>query len=97
MEKNSETQDKCSFTTQILRKGDLDSDKPDALVSLSLLRFPASFWMFKPISSMGPANWIWIPLKEKTKKKKKQTNKHTKLYNSSFTISLENWYFQKNK
>ena len=76
MEKILETQDKCSFTTQILRKGALDSDIPDALVSLSLLRFPASFWMFKPISSMGPANWILIPLKEKTKNKKKK-NKQT--------------------
>ena len=67
MEKNLEAQDECAFTTQILRKGTLDSDIPDPLVSLSLLRFPASFWMFKRVSLMGPADWIWIPLKEKKK------------------------------
>ena len=66
MEKNLETQDDYSFTTQILRKGTLDNDIPDPLVSSSLLWFPASFWMFKwGVSLMGPADWIWIPLKEK--------------------------------
>ena len=58
----------------MLRKGALDNDIPDALVSLSLLRFPASFWMFKQISVMGPANWIWIPIKEKKRKKKHTQN-----------------------
>ena len=67
--KNWETQDKCSFTTQILRIGVLDSDIPDVLISSSLLWFPASFSMFKRISSMRPADWIWIPLTKKKKKK----------------------------
>ena len=71
MEKNLETQDDSSFTTQILRKGTLDSDIPDPLVSLSLLRFPTSVWMFKRVSLMRPADWpadwIWIALKGKKK------------------------------
>ena len=87
MEQNLDAQDDCSFTTQILRKVTLDNDIPDPLVSLSLLRFPASFWIFKQVSLMGPAGWIWIPLKEK--------KKCTKLYNSSLTISISK--IKKNK
>ena len=72
MEKNLETQDDSSFTTQFLRKGTLDNDIPDPLVSLSLLRFSTSFWMFKRVSLMRPsdwpADWIWIALKGKKKK-----------------------------
>ena len=64
--------DDCSFTTQIWRKGTLENDIPDPLVSLSLLWFLASFWMFKRVSLMGSADWIWIPLKGKKKKKKAQ-------------------------
>ena len=65
MKKYLETQDDCSFTTQILRKGTLDNDITNPLVPLSLLRFPTSFWMFKRVSLMGPTDWKWIPLKEK--------------------------------
>ena len=65
MEKNLETQDDYSFTTQILRKGALDNDIPDPLVLLLVLRFPATFWMSKRVTFMAPADWIWIPLKEK--------------------------------
>ena len=94
MEKNLETQDDSSFTTQFLRKGTLDNDIPDPLVSLSLLRFSTSFWMFKRVSLMRPsdwpADWIWIALKEKKKKKRQ-------LYISSFIISVSKIIIKKKK
>ena len=90
MEKNLEAQDECSFTTQIMRKGTLDNDIPNPLVSLSLLQFPASFSMFKWAPLMRPTDWIWISLKEKLKKR-------TKLYNSCFTISVSKIIIKKKK
>ena len=90
MEKNLEAQDECAFTTQILRKGTLDNRIPNPLVSLSLLQFPASFWMVKRASLMRPTDWIWIPLKEKLKK-------GTKLYTSCFTISVSKIIIKKKK